>query len=149
MKRILMLIITAAMLLAPLCAQAQTLTCIVSESQYVNVRKQPRSDASSWGKLHNGDTIEPESVTGGWIEFSFSGKKAYVSVKFFEEDGGGLYTVSANGRVRVRNAPNGERVDWAEPGETVSVEGWRYGTDGALWARCGSWYIAAEYLAPM
>ena len=127
-------------------ADGQTLTCVVSESQYVNVRKNPRSDAATWGRLHNGDTIELEGVSGGWIEFSFGGRKAYANAKYFEITENGLYRINANGRVRVRSAPNGQRVDWADPGEIVSVEGWRYGEDDALWARCGGRYIAADYL---
>ena len=126
--------------------EPQTLTCVVSESQYVNVRKQPRSDAGTWGRLHNGDTIEVEGVSGGWIEFSFGGRTAYVSARYFELDESGWYTVEANGRVRLRDTPNGERVGWLEPGSTVHVNGWRYGSDDALWARCGSQYVAAEYL---
>lgn len=146
MKRIFTLILSAALLLAPLVTQAETLMCIVKETQYVNVRKQPRSDAASWGKLHNGDTIEVESVSGGWIQFNFNGHKAYARVDYFELEGGGEYMIEANGRVRVRSTPNGERVSWANPGETVNVYGWRYGSDDKLWARCGGWYVAAEYL---
>ena len=125
---------------------AETFVCICPDSQYVNVRNQPRSNAATWGKMHNGDTLEAEGVSNGFIEFRFNGRKAYASVRFFEREDGGQYTIDANGRVRVRSMPNGKRVGWAEPGDHVTVDAWQYDENGDLWARCGDEFISAGCL---
>lgn len=145
------LIAVAALSIGFSAARAETLTCAVSEGQYVNVRNRPRADAQKVGELHNGDEIDAVSVSGGWIEITYKDRAAYVSANYFEVSepkGGTVYVVEANGRVRVRATPGGKRVDWADPGDTVRVFGWRYGSDGGKWARCAYGYIAASYLVP-
>lgn len=129
-------------------ASAETLVCIAPEGQYVNVRKAPRDDAGVWGKLHAGDEIDAKGVESGFIRFTFGGSRAYVSVKLFEIPADCTYRVEADGRVRVRSAPGGDRVAWAEPGDAVQVDAWRYDAGGALWARSGNRYIAASCLSP-
>ena len=102
-------------------ASAETLVCIAPEGQYVNVRKAPRSDAGVWGRLHAGDEIDAKGVESGFIRFVYGGSRAYVSVKLFEIPADCRYIVAADGRVRVRSAPGGDRVAWAEPGDAVQV----------------------------
>ena len=126
--------------------KALELSCVVPESQYVNVRKQPRSDAATWGKLHNGDKIEVESIENGFIEFAFGSRTGYASVKYFEEAVSGEFIVTANGRVRTRNAPAGKRVGWVEPGTTVKITAWRYDDDGGKWGKCMGEFISADFL---
>ena len=129
-------------------ASAETLVCIAPEGQYVNVRKAPRSDAGVWGRLHAGDEIDAKGVESGFIRFVYGGSRAYVSVKLFEIPADCRYVVAADGRVRVRSAPGGDRVAWAEPGDAVQVDAWRYDASGSLWARSGERYIAASCLVP-
>ena len=138
-------------LLLPACALAETFTCTVAEGQYVNVRKQPSTRAASWGVLHAGDTIEadPGDIRSGFYKTTFMGREAYVSIHYFEIADGRDYTVSANGRVRIRQSPGGKAQGFISPGAAVRVRAWRYAEDGSLWARCpGPKYIAAEYLQP-
>ena len=108
-------LLTIALALALAAAKAQTLTCIVADGQYVNVRNRPSTSAASWGILHNGDTIEadPMEITGGFFKTTFREREAYVSVRYFEIAEEAAYTVSANGRVRVSkmaSATGRERV---------------------------------------
>lgn len=132
-------------------ALADTFTCIVPEGQYVNVRKQPSAKAASWGIMHTGETIEadPAQIRSGFFKFTFMDHEAYVSVRYFEIEEDRNYTVTANGRVRLRKTPGGEAAGFIKPGETVRVRAWRRAEDGSLWARCpGPKYISAAYLVP-
>lgn len=132
-------------------AAAETLACIVPDGQYVNVRNQASSRAGTWGVLHAGDTIEtnPAEITNGFFKMTFEERAAYVSVKYFEIAVDRRYTVEANGRVRMRNAPGGDAAGFIQPGQSVHVTAWRYAGDGSKWARCtGGKYISADYLRP-
>ena len=132
-------------------ALADTFTCIVPEGQYVNVRKQPSAKAATWGVMRTGETIEadPSDIRNGFFSFTFMGNEAYVSVRYFEIPESRNYTVTANGRVRVRKSPGGDACGFVQPGDTVRVRGWRRAADGSLWARCpGPKYISAAYLVP-
>lgn len=141
--------ILLAALLASAGASAETLTCIVADNQYVNVRKQASSTAATWGSLHAGDTIEvnPAETQNGFFKTTFKEHTAYVSVRYFEVEVNREYVVAANGRVRTRKSPGGEAVGFIKPDETAYVLAWRYDGDGGKWARCtGGRYISAEYL---
>lgn len=147
-------LLSAAIFLIPAlsAAHAETLTCIVADGQYVNVRNQASSSAATWGILHHGDTIEadPKEIVDGFFKTTFEERVAYVSVRYFEIPVEGKYTVSANGRVRMRKAPGGEATGFIQPGRQVHVTAWRYAADGSRWGKCtGGSYIAAQYLAPV
>jgi len=138
-------------LLCAVPASAERLTCIVADGQYVNVRNRPSSSAATWGVLHTDDEIEtdPAEIQNGFFKTTFKDREAYVSVKFFEIEDSGAYTVTANGRVRMRKSPGGSADGFIRPGERVRVMAWRYAADGSLWARCaGGCYISAQYLTP-
>ena len=133
-------------------ALGETLTCIVADGQYVNVRNQASSSAATWGILHHGDTIEttPLDITRGFFKTTFEGRVAYVSVKYFEIPVEQDFTISANGRVRMRRTPGGEATGFIKPGRQVHVTAWRYAADGSRWGKCtGGSYIAAQYLVPV
>lgn len=141
-----------ALLLAlclPAAAQAETLTCIVADGQYVNVRNRASSQAATWGVMRTGETIEadPAEITDGFFKTMFGERIAYVSVRYFEIPVDAHYTVEANGRVRVRKTPGGSPDGFVRPGDRVYVTAWRYAADGSKWAKCtGGQYISAEYL---
>lgn len=142
----------AAFLAAVPCALCETLTCIVADGQYVNVRNQASSSAATWGVLHHGDTIEanPLEITRGFFKTEFEGRVAFVSVKFFEIPVEQDFIVAANGRVRMRRSPGGEATGFIQPGRQVHVTAWRYAADGSRWGKCtGGSYIAAQYLEPV
>ena len=133
-------------------APAEQLTCIVRDGQYVNVRNQASPSAATWGVLHTGDIIDanPAEIRNGFFKTSYKDHDAYVSVKFFEIAVGTDYTVSANGRVRMRTSPAGSASGFIQPGKRVHVIAWRYAGDGSKWARCtGGSYISADCLKPM
>lgn len=132
------------------CARAETLTCVVPNGQYVNVRNQASQGAATWGVLHAGDTIDasPNEIVNGYFKTTYKDRTAYVSVKYFEIAVGENYVVDANGRVRLRQSPGGSAAGFIQPGERVHVMAWRYAGDGSKWAKCaGGQYISAEYLS--
>lgn len=146
-KRVLAL--TALLLSTTLMASAESMKCTVPEGQYVNVRKQASSKAASWGKLHRDDVVEVDSVDKGWIKFEYNGHIAYVKSKYFEEVDGATYVVVSNGRVRLRESPNGNRVGWVNSGEEYTVLSWSYGSDNKLWGKLqgtGGGYVSIDYL---
>ncbi|MBP3656279.1 MAG: hypothetical protein J6K32_06230 [Clostridia bacterium] len=153
MYRMLCAMAAAMLMTAAACAaQAETLTCIVADGQYVNVRNRPSQSAATWGILHNGDTIDtaPEEIEKGYFRTTFNGHEAYVSVRYFEIAEERAYTVEANGRVRLRKAPGGAADGFVQPGSRVYVSAWRYAADGSRWARCtGGQYISADCLKAM
>lgn len=133
----------------PASALAESLTCIVADGQYVNVRNRASSQAATWGVMRTGETIEadPAEITDGFFKTTFDGRVAYVSVRYFEIAVDAHYTVEANGRVRVRKTPGGNPDGFVRPGDRVYVTAWRYASDGSKWAKCtGGQYISAEYL---
>lgn len=137
------------MLCTGACALAETLTCIVPQGQYVNVRNRAAQTAATWGVLHTGDTIHtsPNEIVDGYFKTTYNDQVAYVSVKYFEIAVGRDYHVEANGRVRLRKAPGGDAAGFIQPGERVHVMAWRYARDGSKWAKCaGGQYISANYL---
>ena len=144
------LLLAAALL--PAAAAGETLECIAPQGQYVNVRSRASSDASARGILHAGDLIDanPAEIQNGFFKTTYKDRDAYVSVKFFEIAVGADYTVSANGRVRMRKSPAGSASGFIQPGRRVHVIAWRYAGDGTKWARCaGGSYISADYLVPV
>lgn len=148
-RRILSMLLLAAALIGTPAARAETLTCIVADGQYVNVRNRAASDAATWGILHTGDIIEtnPAEIVGGFFKTTYKDRVAYVSVKYFEIAVDKQYEIEANGRVRVRKSPAGEAMGFIQPGETVYVIAWRYAPDGSRWAKCtGGRFISADYL---
>ena len=133
----------------PSAVMAETLTCIVPDGQYVNVRNQASSSAAIWGVMHNGDEIhtDPREIENGFFKTTFEGRAAYVSVRFFEIAEDRTFTVDANGRVRVRKSPGGAAAGFIQPGKTVHVTAWRYAGDGSKWAQyTGGKYISADCL---
>ena len=145
----LMLALTAAVCMSTRAALSETLTCIVADGQYVNVRNRASSSAATWGVMRTGETIEtnPAEISNGFFKTIFGEKVAYVSVRYFEIPEDAHYIVEANGRVRLRKAPGGAADGFIKPGATVYVTGWRYDADGGKWAKCtGGQYISAQYL---
>ena len=146
---VLMMAALIAACVLPAAAFGETLTCIVADGQYVNVRNRASSQAATWGVMHTGETIEanPAEITNGFFKTTFRDRVAYISVRYFEIPEDAHYIVEANGRVRLRKAPGGDADGFIQPGAQVYVTAWRYDADGGKWAKCtGGQYIAAEYL---
>lgn len=144
--------LAVCMMLCAAGAVGETLTCVVADGQYVNVRNRASSSAATWGILHTGDVIEaqPHEITNGFFKTTFNDRVAYVSVKYFEIPVDAQYRVAANGRVRLRRAPMGDAAGFVRPGDTVYITAWRFAADGSRWGKCtGGQFVSAEFLEPV
>lgn len=151
-KKMIAALTTVYMAFACAAAAGETLTCVVADGQYVNVRNRASQTAATWGILHTGDVIEaqPHEITNGFFKTTFNDRVAYVSVKYFEIPVDAQYQVEANGRVRLRRAPMGDAAGFVRPGDTVYITAWRFAADGSRWGKCtGGQFISAEFLAPV
>ena len=147
--RLCLLLISVMLICAAMPAAAETLTCIVADGQYVNVRNRASSQAATWGVMRTGETIEtnPAEIANGFFKTTFKDRVAYVSVRYFEIPVDEHYLVEANGRVRLRKSPGGDADGFIKPGAQVYVTAWRYAADGSKWAKCtGGQFISAQYL---
>lgn len=148
-SRLCLLLFAALLICSAMPAAAETLTCIVADGQYVNVRNRASSQAATWGVMRTGETIEtnPAEITNGFFKTTFKERVAYVSVRYFEIPVDEHYLVEANGRVRLRKSPAGDADGFIKPGAQVYVTAWRYAADGSKWAKCtGGQFISAQYL---
>ena len=118
----------------------------VSDDSYLNGRRSPTRDSAIEMRLHAGDAVTVCGMDGGWAPIK--GGEAgtcWCSVAYLADYPPGetapLYTVSSDGRVRVRRSPNGETLRYVRNGNTVEV---RFIADG--WAYIGNGYIMTEFL---
>ena len=124
------------------------MTCIIPKGQYVNIRNRPSKKASTLGEIRHDETIEADKIAGGWITFTTESQTAYVWSEYFEVVDGGQYVISGNGRVRYRDAPGGKKQGFYPVGEIVTVDAWRYDTEGGRWARIGERFVMDDFLEP-
>lgn len=133
-------------LLAGTIAKSETLTCIVTEGQYVNVRDKPTTKASGLGRLHTGANIEAIEYLDGWIKFVVDGQVAYVDSTYFVIEADEYAIIEANGRVRYRDYAYGKTLGYYSVGEVIHVDGYIYDSDGELWAVNNGKYCMSKFI---
>ena len=120
----------------------------VREGTFLNGRLAPNMDSEIMMYLGRSYDVTVLQVKNGWalIEGGEAGT-CWCCVDYLADyapdDEAPLYTVEANGRVRVRRTPGGATVRYVHDGDTVEV---RFLFDG--WAYIGDGYVMAEYLTP-
>jgi uncharacterized protein YgiM (DUF1202 family) len=118
----------------------------VRDGTYLNGRHDPVRDSAVEMRLYRGDEVAVIGLADNWVQIE--GGEAgscwccadYLADYPPDEDPP-LYTVVSNGRVRVRQSPDGKTVRYVRAGDTVEV---RFVIDG--WAFLGDGYVMAEYL---
>ncbi len=139
----------AAAIMIPAYADTGTpMYVCVREGSTLNARAEP-VDGRVEMRLERGDEIDCVRIADGWAEVLVGGtERLYVAAEYLSSappEAPAQYTVTANGRVRVRKEPGGETAAWVHPGDAVTVYAWR--EDGAgNWARVDGGYIMADYL---
>ena len=122
------------------------MTISLPDTQLLNVRKRPRKDASAWDMLRGGSELYVTELNGAWATVDYGGETGYAQLRFLEIPAGVDCVVVSDGRVRIRDSPNGTVLDFAKVGEILTVQAWQYDKDGVLWARLSSGYVMAAFL---
>ncbi len=108
----------------------------------LNGRQSPDVHSQKVAWFQNGDVIDVYEIDGEWA-LTDGGEygTCWVNIGFLTTEDAGTYTVTANGRVRVRKTPDGDAVGWLRPGQQVDVLCVVGG-----WARTGKGWVMAEYM---
>lgn len=120
---------------------------VAIRSDYLSVRFSPSEKATLVGRLYRGDDVKVIDIADGWAHLEW-GDPAYVKADYLATEKPiepTVYRVVANGKVRLRDKPGGEKVGWAYPGNTLTVYGWTE-IEGVRWALLNGCYIMAEFL---
>ncbi|MEG2621437.1 MAG: hypothetical protein RSC06_00930 [Clostridia bacterium] len=109
-------------------------------------RSEPDKKSSKEARFFPGDAIDVVEIKEEWVR-AIGGECKYVWVSreyVTAQDPCKEpieYVVEGNGRVNVRNIPDGDHVRWASIGEIVTVYGWV-----GKWAEVDGGYIDADFL---
>ena len=144
-----LLIVIIAMIPCMITANAATAYVVVEEDSYLNARSAP-GHGTVEAHLERGWEVEVVSVDNGWAKIIGVGEcyTCYVAAEFLSDEppcDPVACIVTAPGRVRVRESPNGRTAQWLKPGDTVMVNNWLT-VDNVRWARINNGYVMAEYL---
>jgi len=119
MKRYLVLLTDSWLILALAWAAEAiadtTMYIHVRDGTYLNGRYDATKDSAIEMRLHRGDAVEVVTLDGRWAEIvGGEAGTCWCCVDYLAEyppdEDAPLYTVVANGRVRVRQSPDGETV---------------------------------------
>ena len=108
----------------------------------LNGRQSPDVHSAKVAWYQDGETISIYEVSGEWaLTDGSEAGTCWVSIHYLTTEDAGAYTVTSNGRLRVRNTPDGDTIGWLKPGQTIDVLAIFGG-----WARTESGWVMAEYL---
>jgi hypothetical protein len=118
----------------------------VRDGSFLNGRREPNLQSPILMTMERGFEAHVIGVKNGWAEIEGGeAGTAWCCVDYLADYRPGedapLYTVVSDGRVRVRQSPDGKTVDYVWDGDTVKV---RFVIDG--WAYIGRGYVMAEFL---
>lgn len=144
-------IVLLALILLTLPAHAeegQTLYAVVEEGSVLNVRDAP-GNGDVYLRLERGEAVTLLENKNGWAYVAVGSEYGWACMDYLSAepptDGPVQARIAGNGRVALRDKPDGERVKWMQPDDTVTVYGYLDGTD-ARWARVDGGYVMAEYV---
>ncbi|HPJ03347.1 MAG TPA: hypothetical protein PKU80_10950 [Candidatus Limiplasma sp.] len=108
----------------------------------LNGRKYPDVHSPKVAWFQDGEMISIYEIQCEWV-LTEGGEygTCWVNISYLMTDEAGLYTVTANGRVRLRSTPDGDAIGWLKPGQTVEVL-----SIFGEWARMEKGWVMAEYL---
>ena len=122
------------------------MTVVLPNTQLLNVRTQPKKDASTWGTFRGGDDVYVTALDGAWATVDYENETGYVQLRYLEITANVACTVVSNGRVRIREQPGGKASSYYQNGELVMVLAWRFDSDGKLWARTSLGFVMSDFL---
>ena len=130
-------------------ALGETLYVSVSDGGWLNGRAEPNKQANIECHFSNGDTVTVLEMENGWAKVDEGGEAdcSYVKWDYLVSDvkGPAPMTVASNGRVRLRDNPDGKEVTgYAKNGDVVNVAFFFGG-----WAKTDKGWINADYLTDL
>lgn len=143
-RAILALVLAAIIFAGGFLIGARAETTVYCTGSSVRFRLAP-VDGEVLAHLSLGDELTLLETAQGWAKVLWAGDQGWVSLDYLSQDKPGEAprpaTVAANGRVRLRDNPDGQTVGWLQNGEKVSVYGLLEG-----WARVEQGWVKKEYL---
>ena len=120
MKRFLILITAVWMMLGlAWAADVETIYVHVRDGTYLNGRRDPNLQSPILMTIGRGDDVEVTSVDNGWAEIlGGEAGTCWCCVDYLADyppdESAALYTVASNGRVRIRQSPDGKAVGYVQ-----------------------------------
>ena len=130
-----------------LTAQAETVMTCTTVSDDLNVRREPSTRAPIVGLVAPGQTVIAEYNQKGWTHCKVSSewgtgwlKTEYLTI---DPELHGEYTNVSNGRVRIREYPDGKsrQRGWVPKGGKVNVSALAVDGNGVTWAYVGNGWV--------
>lgn len=137
-------ILAAVWLMLGLAWAADAVTQATVTVTHDDLNGHPRPDVHSpntaW--FPDGEVIAIYEIDGNWaLTDGSEAGTCWVCIDYLTTEDAGEYTVTGNGRVRIRDTPDGSTAGWLKLGQVVDV----YGVfDG--WARVDGGWVMIEYL---
>lgn len=144
-----LLVILAILLIMLAAAEADTYTCVVHRGEWVWIRSGPSYEARQIGQVRYGYEMEVSEFRDGFAHVRWKDVDGWVAQQYLElpvpEK---MYLViTEGGPLAKRETPGGRLLCWIKPGSRISVLGWRYASDGSMWAKVyKGGYVKAAYL---
>jgi uncharacterized protein YgiM (DUF1202 family) len=119
----------------------------VSPDSYLKVRYGPGKNYEVIAQLKRGEKVTVEEERGVWVYVKES--EGWVSMKYLStrqlSDEPEQGVIQANGRVNLRNEPDGKLVNYLPVGTEVTIYGYLMGND-CEWVKVDGGYVSAEYV---
>lgn len=117
----------------------------VSRHSTLNGRAEPSKDSERCARFESGEELTVISYKDGWYEVVGSEYgTCWVSADYVSDAPAAepaAATVTSNGRVALRDKPDGDRVGWLQNGDTVMI----YSTANG-WAKIDGGYMQMDYI---
>lgn len=128
--------------------EGKTLYVTVEAGSYLKLRDSPR-DGDLRVRMERGEAVTLIEAKGDWAYVACGSEYGWASREYLSTvppaDGPQSAEIISNGRVALRDKPDGSRLKWLHPGDPVIVYGWLDGA-GASWARVDGGYVDADYI---
>lgn len=124
---------------------ARAETYYVTASGGLNLRWEPSKHSRVEAVAEQGEELEVTALNGQWATVQWGADTLYCSISYLSQQEpsqmSGQGKIVSNGRVALRDLPDGKRIGWMRNGNKISVSGV---IDG--WCRTEKGYVAQEYV---
>lgn len=142
-------------------AKADNYTCVVHRGEWVWIREAPEPNAKQIGRVRYGYEVEADKPENGylaidpkpaWMLDGETPRRAFVKAAYFDRVAPEkiMRVNTQGGPLTRRETPSGRIMGWIKNGVRISVLGWRYDSNGELWAKVyKGGYVKAEFLTDL